>query len=236
MSSSSSWVGIVDCTSLCIGGGCCGDRGFFSVLACARLGPRLGFCRVHFCQLLENNMLDWLKDSLHPDVFWVMATALLTLALVAVAQKQLKDLARTSRSDFLYRLKKDFFTAQVTEFIFYLENNLLTFSPVPIPAFNTVAKQGVTADKDGFTTNTIDDVLLGPLEDVGVLWKSGRLSLDEVYETFDYYVRLCVENKAIADYLSWVRKDAGDEDIYDHLLLLYKKLKEEGPKIRARKR
>jgi hypothetical protein len=93
----------------------------------------------------------------------------------------------------------------------------------------------VEPEKDAFTTNVIDDLLLGPLEDVGVLWKSGRLSLDEVYETFDYYIRLCVENKAIADYINWVKKEPGNEDIYDRLLLLYKKLKEEGPKIRARK-
>lgn len=183
----------------------------------------------------QNNMLDWLKESLRPDVFWVMATALLTFALVVVAQKQLKDLARTSRSDFLYRLKKDFFTERVSEFIFLLENDLLTFSPDPLPTFDTIEKHGVKPEKDAFTTNVIDDVLLGPLEDVGVLWKSGRLSLAEVYETFDYYVRLCVENKAITDYINWVKKESGHEDIYDHLLLLCKTLKEEGPKIRARK-
>jgi hypothetical protein len=103
------------------------------------------------------------------------------------------------------------------------------------PYGSTTTKQGVEPEKDAFTTNVIDDLLLGPLEDVGVLWKSGRLSLDEVYETFDYYIRLCVENKAIADYINWVKKEPGNEDIYDRLLLLYKKLKEEGPKIRARK-
>jgi hypothetical protein len=183
----------------------------------------------------NSSVLDWLKESVRPDVFWVMATALGTIALVFVAQKQLKDLARTSRSDFLYRLKKDFFTEKVSDFIFLLENDLLTFRPDPIPTFDTIKKHGVKPEKDSFTTNTIDDLLLGPLEDVGVLWKLGRLSLDEVYETFDYYVCLCVENKAIADYINSVKKEPGDEDIYDHLLLLYKKLKEEGPKIRARK-
>ena len=184
---------------------------------------------------MKDIVLEWLKKSLQPDVFWVMATALLTFALVVVAQKQLRDLARTSRSDFLYRLKKDFFTAKVSEFIFLLEIDLLAFSPDPIPTFDTITKKGVEPEKDAFTTNVIDDLLLGPLEDVGVLWKSGRLSLDEVYETFDYYIRLCVENRAIADYIKWVKKEPGNEDIYDHLLLLYKKLKKEGPKIRARK-
>lgn len=184
----------------------------------------------------NGSMIEWLKESVRSDVFWVMVTTLATIALVFVAQKQLKDLARTSRSDFLYRLKKDFFTKQVSDFNFLLENDLLTFTPGPIPTFYTITKHGVKPEKDAFTTNTIDDVLLGPLEDVGVLWKLGRLSVNEVYETFDYYITLCVENEAIADYIKWVKKEPGDEDIYDHLLLLHKKLKEEGPKIRAKKR
>lgn len=179
-------------------------------------------------------MSDWLAASLKPEVFWVMATALLTLALAWVAWKQLRDLARTNRSDFLYKLKKDFFTEVETELIFLIENDLLIFN-AQTPSFDTVEKNGVKPEKDAFTTNTIDDVLLGPLEDVGLYWNLKALSFNEVYEIFDYYIRSVVENKAIGEYIDWVRKDPGNEDIYDHLLHIYEKLKKEGPKIRKRK-
>src|ERR1700722_15044937 len=128
-----------------------------------------------------------------------MATALLTLALAWVAWKQLRDLARTNRSDFLYKLKKDFFTEVETELIFLIENDLLIFNP-QTPSFDTVEKNGVKPEKDAFTTNTIDDVLLGPLEDVGLYWNLKALSFNEVYEIFDYYIRSVVENKAIGEY------------------------------------
>ena len=164
-----------------------------------------------------------------------MATALLTLALAWVAWTQLRDLARTNRSDFLYRLKKDFFTEAETELVFLVENDLLLFSPSNFPRFDTVEKNGVKPAKDMITTNAVDDVLLGPLEDVGLYWELKALSFQEVYEIFDYYIRLVVENKAIREYIDWVRKEPEGEDIYDHLLLIYRELKEEGPKIRKRK-
>ena len=185
----------------------------------------------------SSTMHNFLSGSFAPEVFWVMATAVLTGLLVFVAWKQLADLARTTKSDFIYRLKKDFFTPQTQDFVFLLENDLVVFDGASsVPRFNTVERDGVKPEKDGFTTNTIDFVLLGPLEDVGVLWRLGRLSLQEVYEGFDYYVRLCVENKAIRDYIDFVRKDAEEDDIYDHLLLLYEKLREQAPKLKDRKR
>jgi hypothetical protein len=175
-----------------------------------------------------------MRATLRPEVFWVMATAVLTLALAWVAWIQLRALARTNRSDFLYRLKKDFFTEAETEFTFLVENNLLAFNPEH-SCFDTVEKNGIKPSKDAITTTAVDDVLLGPLEDVGLYWELKALSFREVYEIFDYYICLVVENKAIREYIDWARQGPGNEDIYDHLLLVYKKLKEEGPKVRRRK-
>jgi hypothetical protein len=180
-------------------------------------------------------MCEWITSSLRPEVFWVMATAILTLALVLVAWKQLRDLARTSRSDFLYKLKRDFFTHEETELMFLVENDLLVFNP-NTPCFDTVEKNGIKPTKDALTTNVVDDVLLGPLEDVGLYWELKTLSLSEVYETFDYYIKSVVENKAIREYIEWCRREEGDEDIYDHLLAVYNQLKSDGPRIRKRKR
>jgi hypothetical protein len=44
----------------------------------------------------------WMKTFQEPGNFWAMMTAITTVALARVAYKQLGDLARTSKSDFLY--------------------------------------------------------------------------------------------------------------------------------------
>jgi hypothetical protein len=53
------------------------------------------------------------KTIYDPEIFWVMITALATVTLVGVAYWQLRSLVRTSRSDFLHRVKKNFFTNEV---------------------------------------------------------------------------------------------------------------------------
>ncbi len=174
-----------------------------------------------------------------------MLTALTTVALAWVAYKQLSDLARTSKSDFLYKLKKDFFTEETRRLIFLIENELLEFRSTSIPYFQVVQPKDADTQSrmrelgiTGSTVNTclIDDVLLGPLEDVGVLLSRNLVSLDEAYEQFDSYVQICAEDKAIGQYLSWSREGEDDEDVFDHFQMLYEKLKEHGPRIRAEKR
>jgi hypothetical protein len=62
------------------------------------------------------------------------------------------------------------------------------------------------------------------------------VTLDEAYEQFDSYVQTCAEDKAIGEYLAWSRQEDDDEDVFDHFQMLYEKLKEHGPRIRAEKK
>jgi len=173
-----------------------------------------------------------------------MATAVSTAALIAVAYYQLRDLAKTSKSDFLYKLKKDFFTPEARRLVFLAENNLLRFQQERIPYFQIIRPDAEATSRmeemeitgPSISTGLVDDVLLGPLEDVGVLLERNLVSLDEAYEQFDSFVQACVENTAIEQYLAWCRTDEDDDDVYDHLNMLYDKLRVQGPKIRARKR
>jgi hypothetical protein len=187
----------------------------------------------------------WLKTLQEPANFWAMITAVTTGALVAVAYYQLKDLAKTNKSEFLYKLKKDFFTEEARCLIFLAENELLEFRSSEIPYFQIVPsdsadtqtlkeRHGVTNDL--ITTGLVDDVLLGPLEDVGILLERNLVSLDEAYEQFDSFVQICAENKAIGEYLDLSRALEDDDDVYDHFQKLYEKLKTRGPEIRAKKR
>lgn len=77
----------------------------------------------------------WVKSWNDPGVFWVMATVLITLVLVLVAWKQLSNLSHTSTADFIFRLKKDFFTQEARGLLFLVEEDLLRFEDGDISYF-----------------------------------------------------------------------------------------------------
>jgi hypothetical protein len=186
----------------------------------------------------------WLRTLQEPATFWAMATVVATFGLIAVAYYQLRDLAKTSKSDFLYKLKKDFFTPQARRLVFLAENEFLRFKRGEIPYFEIVKPDEESARRmkelqiteTSVETGVVDDVLLGPLEDVGVLLDRNLVSLDEAYEQFDSFVQICVENEAIAEYLAWCRANEEDDDVSDHVQSLYEKLIARGAGIRAAKR
>jgi len=82
----------------------------------------------------------------------------------------------------------------------------------------------------------MEEVLLGPLEDLGFLEKRGMVDFQEVYEAFETYYLICLKSEVLQHYFEWSRRDLDDDDVYDNLLTLAKKLKEKGEKIRTHKR
>jgi len=181
-----------------------------------------------------------------PAIFWAMVTAVATIVLILVAYWQLRSLAKTSRSDFLYRLKSDFFNEEARRLVFLAEYDLLKFhAQDQVPYFEIIGRErpGI-ADRmrelgiagDSISVYLVDDVLLGPMEDVGVLEKLGLVTLEEVYEVFVTYINICVESIPLKEYLAWSCKDPQDDDVYDNLFHLYERLKKATPKIRRRKR
>ena len=165
------------------------------------------------CEFLTKSLSD-------PAIFWVMVGAVTTIILVVVAYWQLESLARTSRSDFLYRIKSDFFNDDARRLIFLAENKLLKFhSEGAIPFFEIVGREVPgNADRirelgiegDSVSMYLIDDKLFGPMEDIGVLEKLRLVTLEEVYEVFVTYINICVESPGLKEYLGWSRKDTED--------------------------
>lgn len=187
----------------------------------------------------------WLKSFQDPTVFWVMLGAAAAVVLIVVAYQQLGTLSKTAKSDFLYKVKKDFFTEDARRLIFLTENDLLEFRRTAIPYFEISGGQDPGTQKRmqelGITDSTIgtylvDDVLLGPLEDIGILLRLKLVSLEETYEHFDTYVADCFENAAVHDYIRWCREGEENEDIWDGIEELHDKLAKEGLVIRERKR
>jgi hypothetical protein len=172
------------------------------------------------------NLCEWARKSLEPEVFWVMMTAVFTLALLLVARSQLRDLARTSRTDLLYRLRKDFFNESARTITLFLDNEMLRFNPGP-PACFDVVQNIVKTEITAVTTQWVDDYL-GLLEDIAGLWKAKQMNLKEVRDSFGYYVTLVAEDNAIQMYVEWAREREGEagRDIYEDLFDLHKAIKE----------
>src|ERR1035438_10725822 len=69
----------------------------------------------------------WCKTLFDPSVFWVMVTGAATAVLTVVAAWQLSALARTSRADFIFRLKNEFFTERARRLICLIDGDLLEY-------------------------------------------------------------------------------------------------------------
>lgn len=181
----------------------------------------------------------WEKTFSDPAVFWLMATFAVTAALVLVAWKQLGDLAGTNRADFVFRLRNNFFTEEARRLLFLAEEELLQFEDSEIPYF-TIRNEDDPALRGRFkelgiegstvSTYAVDDVLLGPLEDVGLFLAEKLIKETHAYEMFETYVTLCWENEEIQRYIQSARRKPGDSDIYSRLDDLYVRLRRRVPK------
>ena len=121
---------------------------------------------------------------------------------------------------------------------------MLEFRADAIPYFEIVTNgepsviarlEELGIQRKSISAHVVEDVLFGPMEDLGVLESLGLVSLEEVYEAFVTYVTICVESRPLKQFLDWCRDDPEDSDVYDHLLQLYRKLVAEGPRIQKRK-
>jgi hypothetical protein len=173
---------------------------------------------------------------------WTAILAFITLILVVVAWYQLSSIRKTTRADYLKRLNDSFFTEETRNLLVLLFNSAIEFATLPIknkdntldidelPYFRideVVLKQLTDSGliylpswRKGYNAFEIDDLLLGPLDDVGRFEKNGLLDISAAYRTFGYYVcELVGDNEAVKGYLKY--KDS--QGNYDDLLYLHKK-------------
>ena len=151
---------------------------------------------------------------------WTGVTALAALIAVLVAWFQLGKTAKTTQADFAKRFVDSFFTEDTRTLFAFLMNSALEFKVLIInaedgteidnlPYFRIkpdIANQlkglvDARPGKTGYSAFEIDDLILGPLDDVG--WYQGRdlIDLETVREMFGYYIDECNRNEVIQGYL-----------------------------------
>jgi hypothetical protein len=168
-------------------------------------------------------------------------TSLWTAVLAIIAYVELSSIKKTARADYLKRLNDSFFTEETRNLLVLLFNSAIEFSVLTIknkegtadidklPYFRideSVLKQlkdngliSLPEWRKGYNAFEIDDLLLGPLDDVGRFKKNGLLDIDAAYDTFGFYVcELVGENKAVKAYL----KNKDSKGNYDDLKDLHK--------------
>jgi hypothetical protein len=143
-----------------------------------------------------------------------------------VAWKQLSSMAESSTSDFLFRLKSDFFNEQARKLVFLIEQDLLKFEDAEIPYFSipefNKPELKPRLQELGITESTIsmyvlDDIILGPLQDAAFYLREKRITKNQAYAVFSYYICICSKSPAIQAYKEFCRKGLGKSDIYAEL-------------------
>lgn len=178
---------------------------------------------------------------------WTAVTAAMTFILAIIALWQLGKMNKTSKTDFIHRFTKDFFSPETRRLImlFDPDYDLLKFEVEKIhdeksnedteyPYFKLdkdglnkltkLGKEDKEKIKDVYSAYEVDDDLLGHFEDVGNYEAEGLLDFKMVYNGFDWYITTIWDNKEIQKYIKWERDIDGD-DIYKGFEDIYKKLK-----------
>jgi hypothetical protein len=179
-----------------------------------------------------------------------IGTTVITFILLIYARSQLKSilLARESEAKinqentninaakFYYKLKNDFFTEGTRELIRLFEHKLLLFKSLKSRSDDFTYYFEVDKDrlllinseielvkpsKLIFTSNEVDDLLLGHLEDLGVLFYQKIISKELIYDGYEYYISEIGDNDQIQAYVCAIRKEKNDEDYYEKFEKLF---------------
>jgi hypothetical protein len=187
-------------------------------------------------------------DGMFGGIVGGLITAVVTLALIWVGIEQLEGLAKTARTqadttaaearttdaDFILRRADQFFGPGTRTLMNLIEDGYLRFeqkTPFRDSFFsvdeNKLTDSGLHEDikqslliKRVYSTYETDDLILGPLEDLGSLEAHEQkiISFDLIYEFFSWYILTTWKNEEIRRYVHGARTEREDAtDLYEHL-------------------
>jgi hypothetical protein len=180
--------------------------------------------------------------ALVSGLFGGLVGALLTLLLAWIAWVQLGSISQTASADFILRLKESFFQEETRGLVTLIAKEWLTFvdayddgTKTEIPFFR-VDHKAIRATRlpqqvkdrllrhEAYTAFELDDLLLGPLEDVATLWQGRTLDIFMIDEIFGWYIDVTWKACQIQKYIKHQRRES--PDMYQGMERLYRALHE----------
>ena len=170
-----------------------------------------------------------------------IASAVATWFLYFTADTNLKSLDKTSETRFINEFKADFFSPKTTLIFELIEYDHYKYTGEPSfiyvegkedrdPDYFKIIANNIKddliktnyignlekifgKDKKIFATSEVDNLLLGPLEDIGAYLKSGLISKEMMYDIFDHYIQICHKNEQIINYITALRNEDTQDKI-----------------------
>lgn len=177
-------------------------------------------------------------------VFGAVAGALIgsfvTSALVLIGVWQVIKIANTASADFVLRKTEQFFRDETRLLLHLIDSDYLifkrnsNFNESYFLVDEARIKQSDLHDllktdllkRLAFSAYEIDDLLLGPLEDLGYLESVGTIDFKLIDNTFGFYLEKIMDNPAVSDYVI-AHKQAYSEQSWEHVKRLYETVKEQ---------
>lgn len=166
--------------------------------------------------------------------FWERITGIATIWVVYIAYSQLSKGNDVSKAEFIRRFSNEFFTNKTRDIIMLIDKgvNALKYNEGEPPYYsidmNKIPQEGISPEKiedlkkrKYYTAFEIDDLLLGPLCDIGFFLHKGLIDKEEANDHFGYYIRSVFKNDEIKHYIDKYHDD------WEWLIWLYKKLPKE---------
>jgi hypothetical protein len=173
-------------------------------------------------------------------VFWVMITAVASIALVILG---VIPLIRSKKTELAESLKKDFWVREARVIWFLVGYHLFRFDPVSgLFAVTAAGNDGLReqirellGERRFFTTAEVNNFLLNPLEQMAMFAHIKAIRIEDAYILFGDYVSVVVNDDAIATYILFVRERDGNPNAFNSLTRLYEELGRYEMKITGRR-
>ncbi len=92
---------------------------------------------------------------------------------------------------------------------------------------NPILSSCIKDPEENYCAHDIDDLLLGPLDDIGTFHKKKLMDIDIARSFFRYYIMRLCKNQQIDNYLKWHKKQPDAANAYEGLSYIYNIFKDE---------
>lgn len=142
----------------------------------------------------------------------------ITVVLLLIAYGQLNIVSSNSSTELIHKLKIDLFSVRTRRLFSLIESDFLSFvnegdrdsyflvktdEVMQSKLHERIKKELVS--RPVYSCYDLDDLILGPFEDLGYLNQQGMINFYLLHNTFAYYINQTRSNKAITEYIQLTR-------------------------------